>query len=78
MWCVKMIEEDEREKIETLRNLLEYQIAFVPEANPNVIKAIEERSGKGIYKSSKEEFAKTIKDVFGHDLDEIRFIPEGK
>jgi len=74
-----MIEQDHEEEYERNRNLLEYQISFIPEANDTVRQTIEKRKGAGVVGENQEtNFQNTLKEWFGRDLDEVKFNPERK
>lgn len=74
-----MIEQDYEEDYEKIRNLLEYQISFMPEANDSVKQTIEKRKGVGVVgEAQKDNFQKTLKQWFGRELDEVKFSPERK
>ena len=79
LWCTKMLEQDRTENFEMTRNLLEYQISFMPEANDSVRNAMEKRNSSGVVGENQEDnFQNTLKQWFGRELDEVKFSPEKK
>jgi hypothetical protein len=78
LWLQAMVEQDYLDQIE----MLEYQIAFIPDAAEQVKRAIEARKddSPNKVKVSDDDFGKFLQQEFGRELDEdldvARFIPE--
>lgn len=73
-----MLGADEKEEYEKQRNLLEYQISFVPGSGETIQKIWDERKQDNEYNkitTSDEDFAKTLEMFDQYNLDQVSFIP---
>jgi len=69
------LQQDEKEEYETQRQLLEYQISFIPDANEAVRKLWDRRNEDNTIKTEENEFEGMLNETFRRDEDPIRFIP---